>query len=269
MKKIIAIYPGSFDPPTNGHLDLIERGSKIFDELIVAVLRNTEKSPLFSLPERLLMLEAMTEDFKNVRVDSFDGLTVDYAAKVKAGAVLRGIRAISDYEYELQMALMNRKLQPDLETVFMMPAEQYSYLSSRLVREIAQLGGSVKDLVPEMVEQRLKEKLDPAIKLQHARESEGEETRMTPVTEATPALKLTDRINRIEPSATMAVVAEADKLRQQGIDVVDFGAGEPHFATPQHIKDAAHRRYSSQFHQVHGGWRHRRTARCYCASPRG
>ena len=170
MKKIIAIYPGSFDPPTNGHLDLIERGSKIFDELIVAVLRNTEKSPLFSLPERLRMLEAMTEDFSNVRVDSFDGLTMDYAVKVNAGAVLRGIRAISDYEYELQMALMNRKLQPAVETVFMMPAEQYSYLSSRLVREIAQLGGSVKDLVPELVEQRLKEKLDPAIKLQHARE---------------------------------------------------------------------------------------------------
>jgi len=170
LKKIIAIYPGSFDPPTNGHLDLIERGSKIFDELIVAVLRNTEKSPLFSLPERLRMLEAMTEDFSNVRVDSFDGLTMDYAVKVNAGAVLRGIRAISDYEYELQMALMNRKLQPAVETVFMMPAEQYSYLSSRLVREIAQLGGSVKDLVPELVEQRLKEKLDPAIKLQHARE---------------------------------------------------------------------------------------------------
>lgn len=116
------------------------------------------------------MLEAMTEGFKNVEVDTFDGLTVDYAAKVKAGAVLRGIRAISDYEYELQMALMNRKLQPDLETVFMMPAEQYSYLSSRLVREIAQLGGSIKGLVPEMVEQRLREKLEPAVKLQHARE---------------------------------------------------------------------------------------------------
>ena len=128
-----------------------------------------EKAPLFNLPERLLMLEAMTADFKNVRVETFDGLMVDYAAKVKASAVLRGIRAISDYEYELQMALMNRKLQPELETVFMMPAEQYSYLSSRLVREIAQLGGSVKDLVPELVEQRLKEKLDPAIKLANAR----------------------------------------------------------------------------------------------------
>ncbi len=169
MKKVIAIYPGSFDPPTNGHLDLIARGSQIFDELIVAVLRNAEKSPLFSLAERRLMLEAMTAGFKNVQVDTFDGLTVDYAARVGASAVLRGIRAISDYEYELQMALMNRKLRPDLETVFMMPAEQYSYLSSKLVREVAQLGGSIKDLVPELVEKRLREKLDPAIKLQHAR----------------------------------------------------------------------------------------------------
>ena len=169
MKKITAIYPGTFDPPTNGHLDLIERGSKIFDELIVAILRNAEKAPLFSLPERRLMLETLTQDFKNVQVDTFEGLMVDYAARVKASAVLRGIRAVSDYEYELQMALMNRKLQPELETVFMMPAVKYSFLSSRLVREVAQLGGSVEHLVPEMVEQRLKEKLDPAIKLQNAR----------------------------------------------------------------------------------------------------
>jgi pantetheine-phosphate adenylyltransferase len=168
LKKVIAIYPGSFDPPTNGHLDLIERGSKIFDELIVAILRNPEKNP-FSLGERRAMLEALTADFNNVQVDVFDGLTVDYAARVKASAVLRGIRALSDYEYELQMAMMNRKLQPDLETVFMMPAEQYSYLSSRLVREEAKLGGSIQDLVPEMVERRLREKLDPAIKLKDAR----------------------------------------------------------------------------------------------------
>ena len=171
MKRVIAIYPGSFDPPTNGHLDLIERSRKIFDELVVAILRNPDKNPLFSLGERRAMLEALTSDFNNVRVDVFDGLTVDYAARVKASAVLRGIRALSDYEYELQMAMMNRKLQPGLETVFMMPAEQYSYLSSRLVREVAKLGGSIQDLVPEMVELRLREKLDPAIKLQNAGKS--------------------------------------------------------------------------------------------------
>ncbi|HEY1801687.1 MAG TPA: pantetheine-phosphate adenylyltransferase [Terriglobales bacterium] len=166
MKKIIAIYPGSFDPLTNGHLDLIERGSKIFDELVVAILRNPDKNPLFSVAVRRYMLEELTAKFKNVRIDSFDGLTVDYAIKVGATAILRGIRAISDYEYELQMALMNRKLHPELETVFMMPAEKYSYLSSRLVREVARLGGNIQGLVPEMVEQRLKEKFDPAIKLQ-------------------------------------------------------------------------------------------------------
>lgn len=165
MKKITAIYPGSFDPPTNGHLDLIQRGSRIFDQLIVAILRNPEKSPLFSLGERRRMLEDLTADFKNVSVDTFDGLTVDYAAKVRAGAMLRGIRALSDYEYELQIAMMNRRLSPELETVFMMPAEQYSYLSSRLVREAARLGGDVSGLVPQLVEQRLKEKLDPAYKL--------------------------------------------------------------------------------------------------------
>jgi pantetheine-phosphate adenylyltransferase len=172
LKKVIAIYPGSFDPPTNGHLDLVERGSKIFDELVVAILRNPEKDPLFSLGERRRMLEDLTSGFKNVQVDTFDGLMVDYAIRVSATAVLRGIRALSDYEYELQMALMNRKLQPELETVFMMPAEQYSYLSSRLVREVARLGGAIAGLVPEMVEQRLREKLDPAIKLENARMTE-------------------------------------------------------------------------------------------------
>jgi pantetheine-phosphate adenylyltransferase len=165
LRKVIAIYPGSFDPPTNGHLDLIERGSKIFDELVVAILRNPEKDPLFSVSERLSMLESLTGRYSNVRVDTFDGLTVDYAVKVGASSVLRGIRALSDYEYELQMALMNRKLRPELETVFMMPAEKYSYLSSRLVREVAQLGGSIKGLVPELVEQNVKGKLDPAYKL--------------------------------------------------------------------------------------------------------
>ena len=166
MNKGIAIYPGSFDPTTNGHLDLIQRGSKIFEELVVAVLRNSEKTPMFSLGERLEMLKELTADLRNIRIDTFDGLMVEYAKSIEATCVLRGIRAVSDYEYELQMALLNRKIEPTLETVFMMPADKYSYVSSRLVREVAQLGGPVKGLVPEVVEQKLREKLDPAYKLQ-------------------------------------------------------------------------------------------------------
>jgi pantetheine-phosphate adenylyltransferase len=160
LKRVIAIYPGTFDPPTNGHLDLIHRGSKIFDELVVALLRNSEKTPLFTHDERLAMLGECVRDIPNVTVDTFDGLLVDYAIRKNAKAVLRGIRAVSDYEYELQMALMNRKLDPRLETIFMMPAETYSYLSSRLVREIAMLGGSVHGLVPELVEEKLKQKIN-------------------------------------------------------------------------------------------------------------
>lgn len=159
MKNITAIYPGTFDPPTNGHLDLIERGGKIFDKLIVAILRNAEKEPLFSLAERQEMLEAMTARYDNVEIDIFEGLLVEYAMQHEAQAVLRGIRAVSDYEYELQMAMMNRRLDPQLETVFMMPAEKYSYVSSRLIKEIFMLGGSVRGLVPELVEDRLRDKV--------------------------------------------------------------------------------------------------------------
>jgi pantetheine-phosphate adenylyltransferase len=165
LNKGTAIYPGSFDPPTNGHLDLIQRGAKIFEELVVAILRNSEKVPMFSVSERLEMLRNLTSDLSNVRIDTFDGLMVEYAKSIDAMCVLRGIRAISDYEYELQMAFMNRNLEPTLETVFMMPAVKYSYVSSRLVREVAQAGGPVKGLVPEIVEQKLREKLDPAYKL--------------------------------------------------------------------------------------------------------
>jgi len=159
MKTSIAIYPGSFDPVTNGHLDLIERGEKMFDLLIVAVLRNAEKEPLFSVAERIEMLREVTKQWSGVEIDVFDGLLVDYARKRGAGVILRGIRAVSDYEYELQMALMNRKLEPRLETVFMLPGLAYSYLSSKLVREIAKLGASLKGLVPEVVEQRLRAKV--------------------------------------------------------------------------------------------------------------
>jgi pantetheine-phosphate adenylyltransferase len=159
MKSSIAIYPGSFDPVTNGHLDLIERGEKMFDKLIVAVLKNVEKEPLFSVPERVDMLREVTKQWDAVEVDVFQGLLVDYARKRGAAVILRGIRAVSDYEYELQMALMNRKLEPRLETVFMLPGEPYSYLSAKLVREIAQLGGPLTGLVPPAVEQRLRAKV--------------------------------------------------------------------------------------------------------------
>jgi pantetheine-phosphate adenylyltransferase len=172
LHKGLAVYPGSFDPPTNGHLDLIGRGAKIFEQLVVAILRNPEKSPMFSLAERMEMLRQLTAEFDNVRVDTFDGLMVEYAKSMQATCILRGIRAISDYEYELQMALMNRKLEPTLETVFMMPADKYSYVSSRLVREVAQAGGPVKGLVPDVVEEKVREKLDPAYKLRNVREME-------------------------------------------------------------------------------------------------
>lgn len=160
MKHVIAIYPGSFDPPTAGHLDLIERGSRIFDELVIGILRNPEKDPLFSLEERREMLEKLTAHLDNVRVDTFGGLLVDFARQYKAHAVVRGIRAISDYEYELQMALMNRKLEPTLETVFLTAGEAYSYVSSRLVKDIARLGGPIGCLVPPLVEKRLQLKLN-------------------------------------------------------------------------------------------------------------
>jgi pantetheine-phosphate adenylyltransferase len=159
MKQVTAIYPGSFDPVTNGHLDLIERASRLFDRLIVALLTNPEKDPLFSLDERVEMLREVVAHLPNVEVETFDGLLVDYARRRGARVLLRGIRAVSDYEYELQMALMNRTLAPDIETVFMLPAEAYSYLSSRLVKEVARLGGSIKELVPAAVHERIRSKV--------------------------------------------------------------------------------------------------------------
>jgi pantetheine-phosphate adenylyltransferase len=161
-----AIYPGSFDPVTNGHLDIIERGCKLFDEIIVAILVNPEKKPFFSIEERHEMLEEILKGLNRgictVRVDSFRGLLVNYAVAQQANAIVRGIRAISDYEYELQMALMNRRLEPSIETVFMMPAETYSYVSSRLVKEVFELGGALSGLVPPLIEKRMKEKLNRA-----------------------------------------------------------------------------------------------------------
>jgi pantetheine-phosphate adenylyltransferase len=159
-QQTVAIYPGSFDPVTNGHLDLIERASKLFGHLVVAILLNPEKDgPFFPVPERVEMLKEVVGHLPNVEVDTFKGLLVDYARRKNARVIVRGIRAVSDYEYELQMALMNRQLAPDLETVFMLPAQAYSYLSSHLVREVASLGGSIKELVPPTVEARIRAKV--------------------------------------------------------------------------------------------------------------
>jgi len=157
--SVIAIYPGSFDPITNGHLDLIQRGSRLFDLLIVSILRNENKQPLFSVEERMEMLHEVVHVYPNVQVDSFDGLLVDHAAAHSATVLLRGIRAISDYEFELQMALMNRRLRPGLETLFMMSHEAYSFISSRLVKEVLGLGGNITGLVPPAVETRMHKRL--------------------------------------------------------------------------------------------------------------
>jgi pantetheine-phosphate adenylyltransferase len=153
-----AIYPGSFDPITMGHLDIIERSARLFDEVIVAVLLNIEKNPMFPTPERVEMIEQAAAAWTNVRVGTFEGLLVHYAVEQGAQVIVRGIRAVSDYEYELQMALMNRRLEPAVETVFLMAAEEYSYLSSRLIKEVFKLGGSITGLVPELVERRMREK---------------------------------------------------------------------------------------------------------------
>ena len=160
MSSRIAIYPGSFDPVTNGHLDLIERAASLFDGLVVAVLKNPQKSDLlFSVPERVEMLQEVLAEKKTVEIEAFDGLLVEFALKKNAGVILRGIRAVSDYEYELQMALMNRELAPGLETVFMLPGTAYSYLSARLVREVARLGGDISSLVPASVRARVQNKV--------------------------------------------------------------------------------------------------------------
>jgi pantetheine-phosphate adenylyltransferase len=155
----LAVYPGSFDPLTNGHVDIITRGARLFDRIIVAIAANAEKSPLFSMAERMEIAREVFAGLDNVEVDTFDGLLVDYAERRHAGAIVRGLRAVSDFEYEFQMALMNRRLNDKIETVFMMPAEQYSYISSRLIKEVFALGGRVHGLVPDVVEERLRQKV--------------------------------------------------------------------------------------------------------------
>ena len=157
--SILAVFPGSFDPLTNGHVDIISRGARLFDRLVVAILVNAEKSPLFTTAERVEMTRTVFASMPNVEVDTFDGLLVDYVERRKAQVIVRGLRAVSDFEYEFQMALMNRRLSESVETVFMMPAEQYSYISSRLIKEVFTLGGRVHGLVPDMVEQRLRQKV--------------------------------------------------------------------------------------------------------------
>lgn len=154
----LGIYPGTFDPITNGHLDLVERGLRIFDEIIIAVAPSPKKQPLFTPDERLRLIRESVKDCKNVRIETFNGLLVDYVRDSGGVAIIRGLRAVSDFEYELQMALMNRRLDMTIETVFMMPSEEYSFLTSTIVKEVASFGGSVKGLVPEVVEKALKEK---------------------------------------------------------------------------------------------------------------
>ncbi len=156
--RSLAVFPGSFDPITNGHVDIVARCLKVFDEVVIAILINSEKRPLFSVEERVEILREAYRGERRVRIDTFSGLLVEYAVAVGASVIVRGLRAVSDFEYEFQMALMNRRLDPRIETVFMMPAESYSYLSSRLVKEVFQLGGNVHKLVPAVVERRLREK---------------------------------------------------------------------------------------------------------------
>jgi len=157
-RRLVAIYPGSFDPLTNGHLDMIARGSRLADHLIVAILKNMQKQPLFSVEERAEMIRDVTSNCSNVEIDSFEGLLVEYAARKGANAILRGIRAVSDYESELQMALLNRRMRPEAETIFLMAAEEYSFLSSRMIKEIVTLGGDVSQFVPPVVSNRLRAK---------------------------------------------------------------------------------------------------------------
>jgi pantetheine-phosphate adenylyltransferase len=155
----LAVYPGSFDPLTNGHVDIISRGARLFDRIVVAILVNAEKAPLFTIAERVEIARAVFQNLPNVEVDTFNGLLVDYVERRRAQVIVRGLRAVSDFEFEFQMALMNQRLNENIQTVFMMPAEQYTYISSRLIKEVFSLGGRVEGLVPTLVETRLRDKV--------------------------------------------------------------------------------------------------------------
>src|SRR2546428_9540815 len=223
-----AVYPGMFDPLHNGHVDVIQRSLAIFDEVIVAVVANPSKQPLFTVEQRLEMIDEATTNLgvgPHLRIVSFDGLLIDLVARERADCIVRGIRAVSDFEYEFQMALMNRKLRSTVETVFLMPHEKYTYISSRLIKEVASFGTSVTGMVPPIVEKRLAEKSPPKYR--------GGPPPKEPHT------VLAERVKTLAPSSTLAVQAKAKALRARGVDVISFGAGEPDFDTPERIKAAA------------------------------
>ena len=249
----LAVYPGSFDPLTNGHVDIITRGARLFDRIIVAILVNAEKSPLFTMAERVEIARAVFKEQPNVEVDTFDGLLVDYVERRKAQVIVRGLRAVSDFEFEFQMALMNQRLNAKIETVFMMPAEQYTYISSRLIKEVFSLGGRVHGLVPDMVEERLREKRRgrQGSAIEGSRRQERVEARVAGLTQR-------DRTTRIASSPTMKVTATVDRLRREGVEVIDFGAGEPDFPTPDADQAGRARGDRRELHEVHAGVRHRR-----------
>ena len=231
IMSTLAVYPGSFDPLTNGHVDIITRGARLFDRIIVAILVNAEKSPLFTMAERVEIARAVFNDQPNVEVDTFDGLLVDYVERRQAQVIVRGLRAVSDFEFEFQMALMNRRLKPKIETVFMMPAEQYTYISSRLIKEVFALGGRVHGLVPGHGGR--------AAAREEAKKRSAESEGVMP--------RLAERTSRIASSPTMKVTATVDRLRREGVEVIDFGAGEPDFGTPAAINAAAHAAIEQHF----------------------
>ena len=227
-------------------MDIILRSAHLFERIIVAVLVNAEKKPLFTADERVAIIREVFREYPNVEVDTFDGLLVDYARRRRASAIVRGLRAVSDFEYEFQMALMNRHLEPTLETVFMMPAEQYTYLSSRLIKEVFSLGGDVRGLVPPAVE---------AVDAAEAGAAGASEVRSRRNGHVCTAMA------QVSASATLKVAAEAERLRRAGYNVVDFSAGEPDFPTPEHVKAAGKAAIDANFTRYTRGAGHSGAAR--------